>query len=63
VAINALEVRSREFLQEKEEKKHLVEKIQMMNSQMLIGGKKIEDTPQFRSALEEKQRMIRQEYE
>lgn len=35
----------------------------MMNSQMLIGGKKIEDTPQFRSALEEKQRMIRQEYE
>jgi uncharacterized protein YfbU (UPF0304 family) len=30
---------------------------------MLIGGKKIEDTPQFRSALEEKQRIIRQEYE
>jgi kinesin family protein 3/17 len=30
---------------------------------MLIGGKKIEDTPQFRSALEEKQRLIRQEYE
>lgn len=35
----------------------------MMNSQMLIGGKKVEDTPQFRSALEEKQRLIRQEYE
>jgi hypothetical protein len=34
-----------------------------MNSQMLIGGKKIEDTPQFRNALEEKQRIIRQEYE
>lgn len=30
---------------------------------MLIGGKKIEDTPQFRSALEEKQRMIRKEYD
>ena len=30
---------------------------------MLIGGKKIEDTPQFRSALEEKQKLIRQEYE
>jgi antitoxin component HigA of HigAB toxin-antitoxin module len=34
-----------------------------MNSQMLVGGKKIEDTPQFRVALEEKQRIIRQEYE
>jgi hypothetical protein len=34
-----------------------------MNSQMLIGGKKIEDTPQFRSALEEKQRLIRKEYD
>ena len=34
-----------------------------MNSQMLVGGKQIEDTPQFRVALEEKQRMIRQEYE
>jgi hypothetical protein len=30
---------------------------------MLVGGKKIEDTPQFRVALEEKQRIIRQEYE
>ncbi len=30
---------------------------------MLIGGKKIEDTPQFRVALEEKQRIIKQEYE
>jgi len=35
----------------------------MMNSQMLIGGKKIEDTPQFRTALEAKQKLIRQEYE
>ena len=34
-----------------------------MNSQMLVGGRKIEDTPQFRSALEEQQRLIRQEYE
>lgn len=30
---------------------------------MLIGGKKIEDTPQFRNALEEKQRVIRKEYD
>ena len=34
-----------------------------MNSQLLVGGKKIEETVQFRNALEEKQRAIRQEYE
>lgn len=62
-AITALEARSREFMIEKEEKKKLEEKIKMLNSQLLIGGKKIEDTPQFKSALEEKQRIIRQEYE
>ena len=62
-AITALEERNREFFQEKEEKKRLEEKIRALNSQMLIGGKKIEETPQFRSALEEKQKIIRQEYE
>lgn len=41
----------------------LDEKIQMMTSQVLVGGKKIEDTPQFKNALEAKQRVIRQEYE
>jgi hypothetical protein len=44
-AITALELRSRECLQEKEEKRKLEEKIRFMNSQMLIGGKKIEETP------------------
>ena len=44
-AITALEARSREYLLEKEEKKMLEEKIRLMNSQMLAGGKKIEDTP------------------
>ena len=34
-----------------------------MNSQMLIGGRKIEDTPQFRSALQEQQKIIREQYE
>ena len=34
-----------------------------MNSQLLVGGRKIEDTPQFRSALEEQQKLIRQQYE
>lgn len=58
-AITALEARSREYMVEKEEKKKLEEKIKMLNSQLLIGGKKVEDTPQFKSALEEKQRIIR----
>lgn len=62
-AITALETRSREYLREKEEKKKLQDKIRVMNSQMLIGGQKIEDTPQFRNALEEKQRIIRKEYQ
>lgn len=39
------------------------EKIRSMNSQLLIGGRKIEETPQFRSALEEQQKIIRQQYE
>jgi kinesin family protein 3/17 len=62
-AINALELRSKEYLAEREEKKRLEEKIKMMNSQMLVGGKLVEDTPQFRTALEAKQKLIRQEYE
>jgi len=53
----------KDFLIEQEEKKKLEERIKIMNSQLLPGGKKIEDTPQFRSALEEKQRAIRNEYE
>lgn len=44
-AISALETRSREFMLEKEEKKKLEEKIKMLNSQLLVGGKQIEDTP------------------
>jgi hypothetical protein len=43
-AITALEARSREYMFEKEEKKKLEEKIRHMNSQLLIGGKTIEDT-------------------
>lgn len=30
---------------------------------MLVGGQKIEDTPQFRSALEEQQKVIRKQYD
>lgn len=52
-AMAALEKRSREFFQEREEKKKLEEKIRSINTQILVGGQKIEDTPQFRNALEE----------
>lgn len=62
-AYAALEARSKEFIQEREEKKKLEEKIGAMYSQMLVGGKKPEDTPQFRSALEEQQKLIRKQYE
>jgi len=37
-AVAALEIRSREFFQEREQKKVLEEKIRIMNSQMLVGG-------------------------
>ncbi len=50
-AMAALERRSREFFLERDEKRKLEEKIRSMDSQVLIGGRKIEDTPQFRNAL------------
>ena len=62
-AITALEARSREFLLEKEEKTKLEEKIKQLASQLLIGGNVIEETPQFRTALEAKHKIIREEYE
>ena len=51
-AINALEVRSREYMIEREEKKKLEDQIKFMHSQMLVGGKRMEETDQFRQALE-----------
>lgn len=47
-AITALEQRSREFMREKEEKRRLEARIANMQSQLLIGGNKLEDTPVFR---------------
>lgn len=47
-AITALEQRSREFMMEKEEKRRLEARISSMQSQLLIGGHKIEDMPAFR---------------
>ena len=63
MAMQALEQRSREFFHEREQKKRLEEKIRVMNSQLLIGGQKIEETVQFRNALEEEQKKIRSQYE
>ena len=51
-AIRELEKASRNYLLEREEKMKLEKKIQMMNSQMITGGQKIEETPQFQSALQ-----------
>ena len=62
-AISALEARSKEFMSEKEEKKKLEEKISMLNSQLLMGGHKVEETEQFKNALEAQQRKIREQYE
>ena len=46
-AITALEQRSREFMREKEEKRRLETRIANMQSQLLIGGSKLEDTPRL----------------
>ena len=62
-AINALEELSKEVGQEKDERRRLEEKIKVMSSQLLLGGKKIEDTPQFLYALEERQKVIKEEYD
>lgn len=57
IAITALESKYKEYLHEKEEK------IKELTSQLLVGGQVIEETPQFRSALETKHKIIREEYE
>jgi kinesin family protein 3/17 len=43
----AYEQRSREYFKEREDKKRLEEKISILESQVLVGGAKVEDTPQF----------------
>ena len=47
-AITALEARSREFMAEKAAKAALEARISSMQSQLLIGGAPLEDTPVFR---------------
>ncbi|GBG86232.1 hypothetical protein CBR_g41137 [Chara braunii] len=62
-AITELEEKSKEFMNEKLEKQQLEQRITNMQSQLLIGGHKIEDTPAFRSLLQAEHRRIRTEYE
>lgn len=57
-AINALEARQIDYIKEKEEKTRLQEKISELTSSLLIGGHRIEETPQFRNALEEKHKEL-----
>ena len=51
-AINELEKTEKQYLLEKEKKMLLEKKIQIMNSQMIIGGKKIEETKDFQSGFQ-----------
>lgn len=63
IAINALQIRAVDYSNEKEEKRKLEVKIKELSSKMLIGGQKIEDTPQFRVAVEQRHKLIREQYE
>jgi hypothetical protein len=40
-----LQNREKEFAKEKEEKERLIARIKMLTSQVLVGGKHIEETP------------------
>ncbi|KAK3254569.1 hypothetical protein CYMTET_36218, partial [Cymbomonas tetramitiformis] len=62
-AITELQNKSHEFMREKAEKRKLEERINSLQSQLLIGGHKIEDTPAFRTLLQQEHRRIRNEYE
>lgn len=59
VAISALEERSREFMREKKQKERLERKINTLQSQMLSGGRKIEDSQAFRTLIAQEHTKIR----
>mmetsp|Transcript_4076 Transcript_4076/g.15328 ORF Transcript_4076/g.15328 Transcript_4076/m.15328 type:complete len:868 (-) Transcript_4076:107-2710(-) len=61
-ALTALEKRSREFMAEKQAKRELEKKIVMMTSNLLVGGEKIEETPQFRKLLNKEFQRVHREY-
>ena len=64
-AIKAYEQASKQLFIERDEKQKLEAKIRLMNLQMIKGGEKIsiEETPQFKNALEEKKYMLEKDFE
>ena len=63
-ALTALEKASHEFMNEKEEKRQLEVRIASLEGQLLVGGvDNIEDTPQFRNALQQEYQRVHQVYE
>ena len=63
-ALQALEKASLRFLQEREEKRKLEKKIEIMNFQLIPGGKKIkiEDTPEFKTLLQKHQILLQKDF-
>ena len=63
-ALQALEKASLRFLQEREEKRKLEKKIEIMNFQMIRGGQKIkiEDTPEFKTLLQKHQILLQKDF-
>ena len=61
--IKAYEQTSKQLIIERSEKEKLENKIKLMNLQMIKGGEKIEETPQFQNALQEKKFLLEKNYE
>ena len=63
-ALQALEKASLRFLQEREEKRKLEKKIEIMNFQLIPGGQKIkiEDTPEFKTLLQKHQILLQKDF-
>ena len=63
-ALQALEKASISFLQEREEKRKLEKKIEIMSFQMIPGGQKIkiEDTPEFKTLLQKHQILLQKDF-
>ena len=63
-ALQALEKASISFLQEREEKRKLEKKIEIMSFQMIPGGQKIkiEDNPEFKTLLQKHQILLQKDF-
>lgn len=62
-AISALERQSAEIMRHKAAMAALQGRISLMQSQLLVGGHRVEDTPQFRQLLAAEQDRIRGQYQ